>query len=178
MFNQRSLRLQQKEFDRAITELEQKASEEAVTNGVLETLNNLVKEREGIKRKLSTTYSLGRDREKSGLKTVLPLYDGTSRSHSFQASKKESVTIFHTPTDSVSSADSSLDEGPDTNIRKKAKGKAEVDSSDYESRGFVNPLSEHSCSEIEEVGMKGEEMEKGNIVGRSKSLGRRTMSFQ
>ncbi|XP_073311406.1 protein GAMETE EXPRESSED 3-like isoform X2 [Primulina huaijiensis] len=153
----RSLRLQQKEFDRAITELEQKVSDEAVTNGVLETLNDLVKEREGIKRKLSTTYSLGRDGEKSGLKTVLPLYDGTSRSHSFQASKKESVTIFHTPTDSVSSGDSSLDE----------------------IQGFVNPSSsEHSCGEIEVVGMKGDEMEKRNMVGRSQSLRRRTMSFQ
>ncbi|XP_073136795.1 protein GAMETE EXPRESSED 3 [Henckelia pumila] len=164
----RSLRLQQKEFTRAITELEQKASEEAVANGVLEKLNDLVKEREGIKRKLSTTYSLGRDGEKSGSKTILPLYDGTSRSHSFQdGSKKESVTIFHTPTDSVSSSDSSLDEGPDANICKKAKGKVEVDSSsdDDVQGGFVDPFfSEHSCSEIERVRMEVDEMGKGNLV--------------
>ncbi|KZV15094.1 protein GAMETE EXPRESSED 3 [Dorcoceras hygrometricum] len=159
-----SLRLQQKKFDRAITELERKASEEAVTNEVLEKLNDLVKEREGIKRKLSTTYSLGRDGEKSGSKTVLPLYDGTSRSHSFQGPKNESVTIFHTPTDSVSSSDSSLD---DTNIRNMAKGKVEVGSSsdDEIQGGFVNPLlSEHS--EIEGVRIEGDDMEKGNIVGK------------
>ncbi|XP_073041069.1 protein GAMETE EXPRESSED 3-like [Primulina eburnea] len=171
-----SLRLQQKEFDRAITDLEQKASEAAVTSEVLEKLKALVKEREGIKRKLSTTYSLGRDREKSGSKTVLPLYDGTSRSHSFQGSKKESTTRFHTPTESVYSSDSSIEEGQDTSICNKAKGQFVVDSSsdDEIHGGFVTPLiSEHSCSEIEGVRMEGDEMGKG--ICRSRSL-RRTMS--
>lgn len=43
LLNQRSLRLQQREFDGAITELEQKASEEAVTNGMLEKMYDLAR---------------------------------------------------------------------------------------------------------------------------------------
>ncbi|KAL6143713.1 hypothetical protein ACLB2K_054408 [Fragaria x ananassa] len=59
----RSLRLKKKAFDRTITELEQKAANEAVANDeALHKLGSLLQEREGIKRKLSTTYSLGRDR--------------------------------------------------------------------------------------------------------------------
>ncbi|PIN26355.1 hypothetical protein CDL12_00894 [Handroanthus impetiginosus] len=92
----RSLRSQRKEFDKMITELEQKASEEAVGNEVLEKLSDLVKERDGIRRKLSTTYSLGRDEQGSRPKSMLPLYNGKTKSYSFQGSKKESVTILHT----------------------------------------------------------------------------------
>ncbi|KAL0377833.1 UNVERIFIED_CONTAM: protein GAMETE EXPRESSED 3 [Sesamum radiatum] len=103
----RSLQSQKKAFDRMITELERKASEEAVANEVLETLSDLVKEREDIKRKLSTTYSLGRDGEKSRSKSLLPLRDGKSRSYSFQGSKNESVTIFHTLSETTSSGDNS-----------------------------------------------------------------------
>ncbi|CBI16864.3 unnamed protein product, partial [Vitis vinifera] len=97
-----SLRLQKKEFDRTITELEKKAAEEASTSAVLEKLGDLVQEREGIQRKLSTTYSLGRDVTGLHRKTLLPLYDGKTRSYSFQGAKKESVTIFHTVSDASS----------------------------------------------------------------------------
>lgn len=99
---QHSLRLQKKEFDRTITELEKKAAEEASTSAVLEKLGDLVQEREGIQRKLSTTYSLGRDVTGLHRKTLLPLYDGKTRSYSFQGAKKESVTIFHTVSDASS----------------------------------------------------------------------------
>ncbi|OVA05056.1 PSP [Macleaya cordata] len=98
----RSLRVKKKEFDRTITELEQKAAEEAMTNEVLEKLGDLVKEREGIERKLSTTYSLGRDKINSLSKSILPLYDEKAKSYSFQGRKKESVTIFHTLSDTSS----------------------------------------------------------------------------
>ena len=73
---QRSLQLKKKVFDRTITELEQKAAEQAVANEVFEKLGDMVREREGIERKLSTTYSLGRDRAGSQSKSMLPLYDG------------------------------------------------------------------------------------------------------
>ncbi|KAI3452129.1 hypothetical protein Pfo_008794 [Paulownia fortunei] len=199
----RSLRSQKKGFDRMITELEHKASEEAVAIEVLEKLGDLVKEREDIRRKLSTTYSLGRDREISHSKSLLPLYDGKTRSYSIQGSKKESVTIFHTLSDSTTSEEySSPIEEADNNVSNdeefvdnaNAKGKAPVEvqsSSDDEihekeytatspsaSRGFVNPLFlEHSFSEIEEVKMNGDEKVMGNTERESRSLRRRTVSF-
>ncbi|XVF25230.1 hypothetical protein REPUB_Repub13aG0195300 [Reevesia pubescens] len=54
----RSLEVKKKAFDRTITELEQKAAEEAVANEAIEKLGDLVRERQGIERKLATTYSL------------------------------------------------------------------------------------------------------------------------
>ncbi|KAL0332274.1 UNVERIFIED_CONTAM: protein GAMETE EXPRESSED 3 [Sesamum calycinum] len=177
----RSLRSQKKAFDRMITELERKASEEAVANEVLETLSDLVKEREDIKRKLSTTYSLGRDGEKSRSKSLLPLRGDKSRSYSFQGSKNESVTIFHTLSETTSSggysspieeADNNLsakeESVADAKAKEKGKGKAPVEvesSSDDEiheneyvadgasaSQPLVHPLYlEHSCSGMEEV---------------------------
>ncbi|PIM97777.1 hypothetical protein CDL12_29748 [Handroanthus impetiginosus] len=140
----RSLRSQKKEFDKMITELEQKASEEAVGNEVLEKLSDLVKERDGIKRKLSTTYSLGRDGQGSRPKSMLPLYNGKTKSYSFQGSKKESVTIFHTLSETSSCTSDEYYSSPlmENDLDKeyvadeKGKGKAvvEVESccSDYE----------------------------------------------
>ncbi|KAL0343561.1 UNVERIFIED_CONTAM: protein GAMETE EXPRESSED 3 [Sesamum angustifolium] len=173
----RSLRSQKKAFDRMITELERKASEEAVANEVLETLSDLVKEREDIKRKLSTTYSLGRDGEKSRSKSLLPLRGDKSRSYSFQGSKNESVAIFHTLSETTSSGGtaplkrlnlSAKEEIADAKAKEKGKGKAPVEvesSSDDEiheneyvadgasaSQPLVHPLYlEHSCSGMEEV---------------------------
>ncbi|KAF8399193.1 hypothetical protein HHK36_015058 [Tetracentron sinense] len=97
-----SLRVKKKAFDRTITELEQKAAEDAVASQVLEKLGDLVREREGIEKKLSTTYSLGRDEAGSQSRSLLPLYDGRTKSYSFQGTKKESVTIFHTHSDTSS----------------------------------------------------------------------------
>ncbi|KAG6696400.1 hypothetical protein I3842_09G146600 [Carya illinoinensis] len=92
----RSLQPKRKVFDRTITELKQKAAEEVVANEVAEKFGEMVREREGVERKLSTTYSLGRDRAGSLSKSLLPLYDGKARSYSFQGVMKESVTVFHT----------------------------------------------------------------------------------
>ncbi|KAL0450229.1 UNVERIFIED_CONTAM: protein GAMETE EXPRESSED 3 [Sesamum latifolium] len=203
----RSLRSQKKAFDRMITELEQKASEEALANEVLETLSDLVKEREDIKRKLSTTYSLGRDGEKSRSKSLLPLRDGKSRSYSFQGSKNESVTIFHTLSETTSSgdysspieeADNNLSENeelvPDAKAKEKGKGKAPIEvesSSDDEiheneyvadgpsaSQQLVHPLYlEHSCSAMEEVKVNDDAKVMENTDSGSRRLRRRTMSF-
>ncbi|KAF9592369.1 hypothetical protein IFM89_014539 [Coptis chinensis] len=107
----RSLQVRKKVFDRTITELEQKAAEEAVGSEVLEKLGDLVKEREGIERKLSTTYSFGKDRAKQPqVHSVLPLYGAeTTKSYSFQGRKKESVSIFHTVSDASSRERSTSD---------------------------------------------------------------------
>ncbi|KAK9090977.1 hypothetical protein Sjap_024154 [Stephania japonica] len=106
---QRSLQLKKKAFQMEIKQLEQKVGEEAVSNEVLEKLGDLVREREGIQRKLSTTYSLGRDRTKSSLPSILPLYDGKAKSYSFQGSMKESITTFHTLSETSSIEMSSSD---------------------------------------------------------------------
>ncbi|KAK4706589.1 hypothetical protein R3W88_033852 [Solanum pinnatisectum] len=111
----RSLRLQKKVFDRSITELQKKAAEEAIANEVLEKLGNLVKQRENIERKLSTSYSLGRDEIGSHSPSLLPLSDRKTRSFSFQGAKKESVTLFHTVSD-TSSETSWSERDSDTNI--------------------------------------------------------------
>uniref|UniRef100_A0A2N9E3Q5 Protein GAMETE EXPRESSED 3 n=1 Tax=Fagus sylvatica TaxID=28930 RepID=A0A2N9E3Q5_FAGSY len=122
----RSLQLKKKVFDRTITALEQKAAEEAVANEVLEKLGDMVREREGIERKLSTTYSLGRDRAGSQSRSLLPLYDGKTRSYSFQSAKKESVTIFHTLSDTSSGESSSEKETNGGFHEEESAGKAKT----------------------------------------------------
>ncbi|KAK8636963.1 hypothetical protein V6N13_064396 [Hibiscus sabdariffa] len=140
----RSLQLKKKAFDRTITELEQKATEEAVANeATMEELGELVRERQGIERKLSTTYSLGRDETVSNPNSALPLYSGRTRSYSFQRAKKESVTIFHTLSktsseESGSERDSVSDSEVEEEPVVKAKGKAAIEdesSSDDEQLG-------------------------------------------
>lgn len=96
-------------MDKTITELEQKAAEEAVGNEVLQELGDLVRKREGIERKLSSTYSFGRDREKTQTPSFLPLYDAETKSYSFQGRRKESVTLFHTLSDTSSRERSTSD---------------------------------------------------------------------
>ncbi|KAF8399189.1 hypothetical protein HHK36_015054 [Tetracentron sinense] len=82
---QHSLRVKKKAFDRTITELEQKAAEDTVASQVLE-----------------------KDEAGSQSRSLLPLYNGRTKSYSFQGTKKESVTIFHTHCD-TSSGESSND---------------------------------------------------------------------
>ncbi|CAK9143858.1 unnamed protein product [Ilex paraguariensis] len=196
----RSLRLQKKTLDRTISELEQKAAEEAVGNELLEKLGDLVTEREGIQRKLSTSYSLGRDRAASS-NSLLPLYDGKTRSYSFQGSKKESVTIFRTLSD-TSSADSSSEEEANTNIYKdkesaiKAKGKAHIEmgnssnGKNYEihyratpsgsgsgSKGFINPLfMEQASDETGKVKFQDEGEVMETMQNGSRSIRKRASS--
>ncbi|GAB2232882.1 hypothetical protein Droror1_Dr00011947 [Drosera rotundifolia] len=101
----RLLRLRKKELDRTITALEQRAAEEATTSDVLEKLSNLLRGREGVKKKLSTTYSLGRDEMSTHPKSLLPLYDAKTKSYSFKGPREESVTIFHNAYTDTSSTD-------------------------------------------------------------------------
>ncbi|KAK8619467.1 hypothetical protein V6N13_133425 [Hibiscus sabdariffa] len=128
-----SLQLKKKALDRTITEREQKATEEAVANeAIMEELEELVRERQGIERQLLTSYSLGRDETVSNLKSVLPLYSGRTGSYSFQRAKKESVTIFPTLSNTSSDESSSeRDHVSDSEIEEelvdKAKAKAAIE---------------------------------------------------
>ncbi|KAJ0043908.1 hypothetical protein Pint_18837 [Pistacia integerrima] len=193
---QRSLQLKKKAFDRTITELEQKAAEEAVSGEVIEKLSSLVQERKGVERKLSTTYSLGRDTAGSGSKSLLPVYDAKTRSYSFQGPKKESVTIFHTlstdtssgSTETENSWDSEEDkDGSAANTKAKAKAKApiEADSSSDDgvmmrcrrspsepassSRGFISPLFvEQEGEAVESMSMSSSVLKRRRTLSSTK----------
>uniref|UniRef100_A0A1D1Y798 Protein GAMETE EXPRESSED 3 n=1 Tax=Anthurium amnicola TaxID=1678845 RepID=A0A1D1Y798_9ARAE len=102
-----SLHLRKKEFNRMISELEEKVTEESVANEVMEQLEGIIKAKEGIEKKLSTTYSLGRDGIGSRSNSLLPVYDGKTKSYSFRSGKKESVTIFNTLSDTSTSTERS-----------------------------------------------------------------------
>ncbi|XP_043706350.1 protein GAMETE EXPRESSED 3 [Telopea speciosissima] len=170
----RSLRVRKKAFDRTITELEQKTAEEAVGNEVFEKLGDLVREREGIERKLATSYSLGTDSAGTQPRSLLPLYEGRSKSYSFQGTKKESVTIFHnlsdtsaTETSSHSSSSSNSESSGreaswhyhgDQGSASNAKAPLEIESWESpsgrasDSQGFTNPLFvEHTLGELKEA---------------------------
>ncbi|XP_042021195.1 protein GAMETE EXPRESSED 3-like [Salvia splendens] len=172
----RYLRSKKKASDKMITELKQKASEEVEA---LQKLGYLVKAREGIKRRLSTTYSLGRDVEGSASrpKSLLPLHDRRSRSYSFQGSKKENVTLFNTLSDSSDSDEevSSLVEEADDDLSQ-VGGESSSDYGGSEEEYVMSPLFlKHSFSEIEEV--KGNEYDGDDPHSESRSLRRRTMPF-
>ncbi|XP_051118946.1 protein GAMETE EXPRESSED 3 isoform X3 [Andrographis paniculata] len=151
----RSLQSQEKALDHMITELQRKASEDA--NGVLETLSDLVRGREDIRRRLSTTYSLGRDTNEThpnSKSRLLPLYEGTSQSHSQSQSHSlegvgggSSVSISQTQSSSSSGEYSKRDEFM---VMLKAKGKAVVAEEEEEGE---------SESEATSNGGRREEME-------------------
>ncbi|KAK7334522.1 hypothetical protein VNO80_26279 [Phaseolus coccineus] len=102
-----SLQLKKKALDRTITELEQKAAEETMDGEIFEKLGDIVRERECIERKLSTTYSLGRDSTGSQPKPMLPVHHvGRTKSYSFQDATQKNVTILHTLSDTASSESS------------------------------------------------------------------------
>ena len=165
-----------------------------MNNEVLETLGDLVRERKGIERKLSTTYSLGRDRAETHSKSLLPMYDGKSKSFSFQGAKKESVTIFHTLSntsseDSENEVDQIFYEDKESAVKAKAKGKAPIEvmsssgeenyeddseeclsGSDSSSKGFAKPLFvEQSLDEPRGVKMHDEGNGKRSIRRRASS---------
>ncbi|KAJ3704247.1 hypothetical protein LUZ61_007952 [Rhynchospora tenuis] len=101
----RSLHNKKKELNKLISELEQKAIEEPTKNETLEDLGQIVKRKEGLEKKLNSSYSLGRDHSVSSgvVPSILPLYNGKMKSHSFHNSRqKESITIFDTLSDSSS----------------------------------------------------------------------------
>ncbi len=124
-----------------------------MANEVLEKLGDMVREREGIERKLSTTYSLGRDRAGSQSRSLLPLYDGKTRSYSFQSAKKESVTIFHTLSDTSSGESSSEKETnggfheEESAGKAKAKAKAPIEAESSSNDGICETDYQSSPSE-------------------------------
>ncbi|PPE02763.1 hypothetical protein GOBAR_DD00221 [Gossypium barbadense] len=142
----RSLQLKKKAFDRTITELEHKATEEAgATEETMEELGKLVRERQGIKRKLPTTYSLGRDERVLNPKSVLPLSTGRTRSYSFRRAKKGSVTVFHTLSNTSSEGSSSeIEYVSDSEVEEEpvVKGKAKA------------AIEDESSSNDEQLGRK------------------------
>ena len=193
---QRSLQLKKKEFDRTITQLEKKAANEAVAHEVIEEIGDLVRERESISRKLSTTYSLGRDGKGLRSESLLPVYDGKSRSYSFQSARKESVTIFHTLSN-TSSGESSKEKDSDRDFHEenqssaKGKGKArapvETESSSDDdifekgyhrssseptssSKGYANPFFMEQELTEEELNDEGKVVESATGSGRTRSM--------
>ncbi|RLN25346.1 protein GAMETE EXPRESSED 3 [Panicum miliaceum] len=105
---QRSLQSKKRSLGKMISELEQQAAEDATSNEALGLLGEMVKAKEGVERKLYASYSLGRDR--LGLKqgsSILPLYHGKYKSHSFHSSPDESVHVFNIPSDTSTSEDGS-----------------------------------------------------------------------
>lgn len=115
---------------------------------MLEKLDDLVREREGIERKLSTTYSLGRDKasSRSQSKLLLPLYDEKTRSFSFEGSNKERVTMFQTLSDTTSCSTDGSDketswdsheEELDNITKAKAKGLVEEGESSSDDGAFL-----------------------------------------
>ncbi|CAA7018157.1 unnamed protein product [Microthlaspi erraticum] len=105
----RFLHRKRREIDRTITRLQ---SESTAHEFSVDKIGDLVQEREIVKRKLSSTYSLGRDTDESKSKSkdsVLPLYGGGSRSFPFRNRENESITIFQTPRGASSSDESSRD---------------------------------------------------------------------
>ncbi|KAL6842517.1 hypothetical protein ACP4OV_027361 [Aristida adscensionis] len=100
----RSLHNKRKVLGRKISELEQKVDEDAISSEALEHLGEMVKAKKGVERKLYTSYSLGRDT--LGFKqgsSILPLYQGKYKSHSFRSSQRESITVFSTFSDTSTS---------------------------------------------------------------------------
>lgn len=104
---QRSLHIKKRALGKTISELEQKAAEDTTSNEILGELSEMVKAKEGVERKLTASYSLGSD--KLGLKqgsSILPLYHGKYKSHSFRSSQKENITVFNSLSDTSTSEDS------------------------------------------------------------------------
>nr|CAD1823971.1 unnamed protein product [Ananas comosus var. bracteatus] len=128
----RSLHIRRKTLNKIISELEQKAAEDATApNEALEQLGEIVKAKEGVERKLSTSYSLGRDRIGAKQRpTILPLYNGKAKSHSFHSTRTESVTIFNTLSNTSTS-----EEG-------ESSSSSSSSSSSYESEGRNSDSSE------------------------------------
>ncbi|KAF5769767.1 hypothetical protein HanRHA438_Chr14g0662721 [Helianthus annuus] len=160
-----SLRLQKKVCDRTITELEKKTAEGSSTNEMLEKLGDLVKEREVITRKLSTTYSLGRDATSPKSLSLIPLSDDKkTKSFSPKSGQKESATIFHTISDASSEDYSSIDE------KTESKGKALMEpesASDGDDDGEHEAIVEAQGVKIDD---EGDDLQTGGTSMRKRSI--------
>lgn len=147
---QRLLHRKRREIDRTITRLQ---NEPTANESAVDKIGDLVQERENVKRKLSSTYSLGRDIDESKSKSkdsVLPLYGGGSRSFSFQSRESESITIFQTPSDESSSEESYRDQQFDDDV---ADDEHEEDDLDLKQKGKFLAHSEDSSNDVESSGI-------------------------
>ena len=99
-----------------------------MANEAIEKLGNLVRERQGLEKKLSITYSLAKDGVSSNSKSLFPLNGGRTKSYSFQRTKKENVGIFHTLSNTSSAEESSVEReiSLDSERNKKAVAKAKA----------------------------------------------------
>lgn len=116
----------------------------------VDKIGDLVQERENVKRKLSSTYSLGRDIDESKPKSkdyVLPLYGGGSRSFSFRNRENESITIFQTPRDDSSSEESYRDQEYDDDDDDVADDEHDEDDLDRKRKGKLLAHSEGSSND-------------------------------
>ncbi|KAI3944852.1 hypothetical protein MKW92_034664 [Papaver armeniacum] len=120
----RLLSTKKKVFDRTITALKQKAAAEEASTHEVKILGDLVKQRDVIERKLSTTYSLGRDEcNKSISKSVLPLYDDKT-----YTSSSEGTSDYGSSGGSSSREDQAKNLGYYGDKESDLKGKKKVDS--------------------------------------------------
>ncbi|RZC88824.1 hypothetical protein C5167_031198 [Papaver somniferum] len=120
----RLLRTKKKVFDRAITALKQKAAAEEASTHEVKILGDLVKQRDVIERKLSTTYSFGRDEcNKSISKSVLPLYDDKT-----YTSSSEGISDYGSSGGSFSREDEAKNLGYYGDGESALKGKKKVES--------------------------------------------------
>ncbi|KAI3844939.1 hypothetical protein MKX03_019314 [Papaver bracteatum] len=128
----RSLWIRKKQCDRIITAVMKQAAEKGSTHEVMETLGGMVKERDGIERKLSTTYSLGRDKcNKSISKSVLPLYDDKTYTSSSQGAGSDYSCSYGSSGGSHGSSsreDQAKNLGYDGDEESVLKGKKKVES--------------------------------------------------
>ncbi|KAF8011308.1 hypothetical protein BT93_J1808 [Corymbia citriodora subsp. variegata] len=140
----RSLQLKKRAFGRTVSELKQRAEKETLSSEALEELGDLERKKDGMERKLSTTYSLGRDQAaRASLKSLLPLHK-KGRSYSFQDAKKKTVTMFHTPSDTTSAPSSSSSSTGSIGVREPEAGSSKDDPvSDAKGKG---PIEEESSS--------------------------------
>ncbi|KAL1205847.1 Protein GAMETE EXPRESSED 3 [Cardamine amara subsp. amara] len=145
----RLLHRKRREIDRTITKLQNESTADEFT---VDEIGDLVQERENVKRKLYSTYSLGRDIDESKSKSkdsVLPLYGGGSRSFSFRNRENESITIFQTPRDDSSSEESYRDQEYDDDDSVADDEHDEVDL-DRKQKGKILAHSEGSSSDGDE----------------------------
>ncbi|XP_010456548.1 PREDICTED: protein GAMETE EXPRESSED 3-like [Camelina sativa] len=141
----RLLHRKRREIDRTVSKLQNESTADEFT---VDQIGELVQERENVKRKLSSTYSLGRDIEASKSKSkdyVLPLYGGGSRSFSFRNRENESITIFQTPNDESSSEESHRDQ--QYNDDDAADDEHDEDNSDHKQKGKLLAHSEGSSND-------------------------------
>lgn len=126
---QRSLQLKKEAYDRTITEFEKKATEEETLGN--EVIEDLVRERQGIERKLLTSYSLGRDQIVRKSKSLLPI----SRSYSFQSGKK----VEHSNISDQSSSEESESTSEGEFSEEDSSGSVEIEMGKIPKRGLENP---------------------------------------